>query len=160
MVPSERSTLEFRARVLLIQVVDSTAVFKYACIFMMTGRRHPIILPKSFPVTFAIIVDFHERNIPTGPQLLFDQYIGQRKEENADEGIAQTSGTYPMLPEQSAVAKAHYGGFPEEKSQRLSALWSHCRVFLRVIFFKSQKLAITLLLNVMHVELIKDLSTT
>ncbi|XP_044312542.1 uncharacterized protein LOC123037110 [Drosophila rhopaloa] len=47
--------------------------------------RHPIILPRSHPVTLAIIVDFHERNLHTGPRALLamirSQYwpIGGRK---------------------------------------------------------------------------------
>ncbi|KAH8315771.1 hypothetical protein KR067_001619, partial [Drosophila pandora] len=47
--------------------------------------RHPIILPRSHPVTRAIIVDFHERNLHTGPRALLaiirSQYwpIGGRK---------------------------------------------------------------------------------
>ncbi|KAH8314746.1 hypothetical protein KR074_010662, partial [Drosophila pseudoananassae] len=32
--------------------------------------QHPIILPRSHPVTLAIIVDFHERNLHTGPRAL------------------------------------------------------------------------------------------
>ncbi|XP_044315306.1 uncharacterized protein LOC123037686 [Drosophila rhopaloa] len=47
--------------------------------------RHPIILPRSHPVTLAIIVDFHERNLHTEPRALLamirSQYwpIGGRK---------------------------------------------------------------------------------
>ncbi|KAH8315907.1 hypothetical protein KR074_001810, partial [Drosophila pseudoananassae] len=172
-VPSERSTLELRARVLLIQspYVDITAVSKYANSFPALQRRvfvyvykfsqrihhngvtasdiksgthlllrlvqrvhfwediqalqngkeiavssalassspffdkfgllrvdgrlknssldfdsqHSIILPISHPVTLAIIVDFHERNLHTGPRALLaiirSQYwpIGGRK---------------------------------------------------------------------------------
>ncbi|XP_043063573.1 uncharacterized protein LOC122319825 [Drosophila ficusphila] len=49
------------------------------------NARHPIILPRSHPVTAAIVTHFHERNLHTGPRALLcivrSQYwpIGGRK---------------------------------------------------------------------------------
>jgi len=42
------------------------------------NARHPIVVPRSHPVTIAMIVHFHKRNLPAGPRALISSVVKKR----------------------------------------------------------------------------------
>ncbi|XP_041448448.1 uncharacterized protein LOC121404005 [Drosophila obscura] len=133
--------------------------------------RHPIILPSSHPLTFAIISHFHERNLHAGPRallgLLRSQYwpIGGRK--TVTKAVNKCVRCFRTKPR---VLEHIMADLPKERLDGSHAFEITGVDFCGPFFYKPEArnkipikcyvcVFICFVTKAVHLELIKDLST-